>query len=63
MPRAATVPDLSSHPHPVREDDLIAMFKVVQDQGEIKVVQEKHYRLVPTTDVTSDDLLRYRNSA
>ena len=45
------------------QDDLIAMFEVAQDQDEIKVVQEKHYLLVPASDITSDDLLRYRNSA
>ena len=39
------------------------MFEVTMDDGEIKVVQEKHYRLVPAAEVTSDDLLRYRNSA
>ena len=39
------------------------MFEVAPDQDEIKVVQEKHYRLVPASDVTSEDLLRYRNSA
>ena len=44
-------------------DDLIAMFEVTMDDGEIKVVQEKHYRLVPAAEVTRDDLLRYRNSA
>ena len=32
------------------------------DDDEIKVVQERHYRLVPATEVTRDDLLRYRNS-
>ena len=45
------------------EDDLIAMFEVALAQEEIKVVQEKHSRLVPASDVTSEDLLRYRNSA
>ena len=29
----------------------------------VKVVQERHYRLVPASDVTPEDLLRYRNSA
>jgi len=32
------------------------------DDGEIRVVQEKHYRLDPVVEVTRDDLLRYRNS-
>ena len=33
------------------------------DDDEIKVVQEKHYRLVPAAEVTPEDLLRHRNSA
>ena len=33
------------------------------DGGEIRVVKEKRYRLVPAVDVTLDDLLGYRNSA
>lgn len=45
------------------EDDLIAMFEVAMHDAQIRVVQEKHYRLVPAADVTPDDLLRYRNSA
>ena len=59
------LPDLICRPILTQfaQDDLIAMFEVAQDQGEIKVVQEKHYRLVPASEVTPDDLLRYRNSA
>lgn len=45
------------------ENDLIAMFEVTMENGEIKVVQERHYRLVPATEVTLDDLSRYRNSS
>ena len=33
------------------------------DDDEMKVVQEKHYRLVPAAEVTPDDLLRYRDTA
>ena len=44
------------------EDDLIAMFEVTMDGDEIKVVQERHYRLVPAAEVTPDDLLRYRDT-
>ena len=58
------LPDLICRPILTQfaQDDLIAMFEVALDQDEIKVVQEKHYRLVPASDVTSEDLLRYRNS-
>ena len=45
------------------ENDLIAMFEVTMENEEIRVVQEKHYRLVPASEVTPDDLTRYRNSA
>lgn len=59
------LPDLICRPILTQfaEDDLIAMFEVTMDNGEIRVVQEKHYRLVPAAEVTPDDLLRYRNSA
>lgn len=59
------LPDLICRPILTQfaQDDLIAMFEAALDQGEIKVVQERHYRLVPASDVTPEDLLRYRNSA
>lgn len=58
------LPDLICRPILTQfaEDDLIAMFEVTMDDGEIRVVQEKHYRLVPASEVTQADLLRYRNS-
>ena len=53
------LPDLICRPILTQfaEDDLIAMFEVTMEDGEIKVVQEKHYRLVPAAEVTPDDLL------
>ena len=59
------LPDLICRPILTQfaEGDLIAMFEVAMDEGEIKVVQEKHYRLVPASDVTPEDLRRYRDSA
>ena len=59
------LPDLICRPILTQfaEGDLIAMFEVAMDEGEIKVVQEKHYRLVPASDVTPEDLRRYRSSA
>ncbi len=44
-------------------DELIALFEVTLDDDEIRVVQEKHYRLVPASEITPADLLRYRNSS
>ena len=59
------LPDLICRPVLTQfaEGDLIAMFEVTLDDDEIKVVQEKHYRLVPASEVTQEDLLRYRNSS
>ena len=59
------LPDLICRPILTQfaKDDLIAMFEVTMDHDEIRVVQERHYRLVPAAEVTSSDLLRYRNSA
>ena len=60
----ARLPDLICRPILTQfaEDDLIAMFEVTMDDGEIRVVQERHYRLVPASEVTPEDLLLYRNS-
>ena len=57
------LPDLICRPILTQfaEDELIAMFEVTMDAREIKVVQERHYRLVPASEVTSADLLRYRD--
>ena len=59
------LPDLICRPILTQfaEGDRIAMFEVAMDGSEMKVVQEKHYRLVPAAEITADDLLRYRNSA
>jgi hypothetical protein len=37
----------------------IAMFELVSDAGEIKIVDEKHYELVSASEITSSDLKRY----
>jgi hypothetical protein len=42
------------------DDGIIAMFELVLEDDEIKVVQERHYRLVPADSVTREDLRRYR---
>ncbi len=59
------LPDLICRPVLTQfaEGQLIAMFEVTLDDDEIKLVQEKHYRLVPASEVTQEDLLRYRNSS
>ena len=40
-------------------DDLIAMFELTQEGDEIKVVEEKHYRLVPADQIGPADLKAY----
>ena len=57
------LPDLLCRPILTQfaEGDLIAMFEVTMEDNEIRVVQERHYRLVPASEVTPEDLLRYRN--
>lgn len=42
-------------------NDLIAMFELTLFEGEVKVVQEKHYRLVLANQISEEDLQNYRN--
>ena len=44
------------------EDNLIALFELVVDEDEIKVVQEKHYRLVPSSQISANELARYNST-
>lgn len=39
--------------------DLIALFELMLDEGMVKIVEEKHYRLVPGDRITADDLQTY----
>lgn len=41
------------------DDDRIAMFELTVDDDEIKVVREKHYKLVPASDISSKELEVY----
>lgn len=41
------------------EDDLIALFEFEENDGAVALVREKHYRLVPSEQVTEEDLKRY----
>jgi len=40
-------------------NDLIAMFELAQQNGEIKIVDEKHYKLVPADQISPEDLAAY----
>ena len=42
------------------QDDLIALFEFERSKSGVALVSEKHYRLVPPEEVTSDDLDTYR---
>lgn len=54
-------PNLICRPVSVQfmDDSKIAMFELLEQNGEIKVVDEKHYQLVPSSDITNEDLLSY----
>lgn len=40
--------------------ETIVMFELVEKEGELLVVDEKHYRLVPAGDIGESDLAAYR---
>lgn len=44
-------------------DDLIAIFELTVQNDQVKVVSEKHYRLVPNLDISHEDLKLYRSSS
>lgn len=41
------------------ENEVIALFELVVDDSDIKVVEERHYRLVPGDDIAQEDLDLY----
>lgn len=41
------------------EDDLIALFELTVQDGQIKVVQERHYKLVSGDSISKADLIQY----
>ncbi|WP_066379379.1 endonuclease [Anabaena sp. CA = ATCC 33047] len=42
-------------------NNLIAMFELTLDEGEVKIVQEKHYKLVPFIQISPEDIMNYRS--
>jgi hypothetical protein len=40
-------------------DDVIALFELTLDGKDVKLVEEKHYKLVPSDQIGPDDLKRY----
>ena len=41
------------------DNNLIALFELTLEEGNIKVVQEKHYRIVPSKDISEEDIRTY----
>lgn len=62
---AAKFPDLICRPVSVQfvTPTKIAMFELIEINGEIKLVDERHYHLVAASDITADDLVSYRKLA
>ena len=42
-------------------DDRIAMFELTIENDEVKVVDEKHYKLLPCSEISAADLVSYRS--
>jgi hypothetical protein len=40
-------------------EDVIAMFELALDGEDVKLIEEKHYKLVPSDQISSDDLKLY----
>lgn len=40
-------------------DDLIALFELTMEDGMVKVVEEKHYRLVPASEISAKEISDY----
>ena len=45
------------------EGGIIALFELTSENGSIRILEEKHYRLVSNKDLTSEDLDSYRKSS
>lgn len=41
------------------DDQVVALFELTLQDGEIRVVEERHYRLVPATEIDRDAIQRY----
>lgn len=42
------------------EDEKIAMFEITIEDDEMKVVEERHYKLVPKSEIDHKDIINYR---
>ena len=41
------------------EDDIIALFELTLERGEVKIVEERHYCLVAAKSIYDEDLKKY----
>jgi hypothetical protein len=41
------------------DDDLIALFELTQSDGDARIVDEKHYKLLPASEITDEELRDY----
>ena len=59
---AAKLPSLICRPVGIQfmRNDVVALFEFEQEGDDIRIVSEKHYRLVPPDSVTKEDLAKYR---
>ena len=59
---AAKLPFLICRPVGIQfmRNDVVALFEFEQEGDDIRIVSEKHYRLVPPDAVTKEDLAKYR---
>jgi hypothetical protein len=55
-------PDLICRPISAQfmESELIALFELAQTKDEIRIITERHYRLVPADQIQPEDLREYR---
>lgn len=41
------------------ESDIIALFELMIESDEVKIVEERHYKLVPSSQISAEDLKQY----
>jgi hypothetical protein len=45
------------------QDDVIAMFELTVIKDKVQIIEEKHYKLVPASEISADDLDRMRRGS
>lgn len=55
-------PDLLARPVTAQfmQDGVIALFELVEQDGDVKIADERHYKLVAKDEINAEDLSRYR---